>query len=101
MGSKDAERARWLLLKRYQSKQMEMEKTYITARVADIPPVGPTKDHVKTVNGDTSSVVVLVEDSLEFHVDESGALLKANTARRVEAASLEFRDSVRSTGALL
>lgn len=78
-----------------------MKATYVTTRVADVAPVRPTENHVEAKNSDASCVIVLVEDTLKLHVHESGAFLEANTARGVEAASLELWDRVRSTGALL
>lgn len=80
---------------------MIVKNTYVTARVADVAPVSPPKNHVETVDCDASCIIVLVENSLELHVNEGRAFLEANTAWGIKGSSLKLWDRVRSTGALL
>lgn len=50
---------------------------------------GEISYHVKIEDGHSSRVVVLVEDSFEFHVQENRALVESKTSRRIERTSLK------------
>lgn len=51
-----------------------------------------TTYHVHVEDSNSGREVVLVEDTLEFVVDESGALLKSPSTERIKCTALELHD---------
>lgn len=56
--------------------------------MADVAPIGPAEYHVKAEDCDARSVIVLIENPLELHVQQGCAFLETNAPRRIETATL-------------